>query len=81
MSNNSTPRSQVATVRSLTLAQFRPGYKPTPVELRDAVERVVDYSYRKKNPITFHRDGRAFVPYQRMTSPQKKIGKGNGKRV
>lgn len=81
MSNNSTPRAKVATVRSLTYDQLKYVEKPTPSQLRDAVERVVDYSYRKKNPITFHRDGRAFVPYQRMTSPQKKIGKGNGKRV
>lgn len=78
MSNISTPRHTVGTVKSLLVGYFNPDYKPTPNDVQRA---IADKKAHAKRPLNIHRDGRLFVPYQRMTSPQKKIGKGNGKRV
>lgn len=78
--------SQVATIKSIATPFFgsaakEPGFRPSAEDVRLALETAQEVARKNGRPFAIHHDGRAYVPYQRMTSPQKKIGKGNGQRV
>lgn len=78
--------SQVATVKSIVTPFFGsaakdPGFRPSAEDVRLALEEAQRIARKNGKPFAIHGDGRAYVPYQRFTSPQKKLGKGNGKRV
>lgn len=80
MSNNSTPRPQVATVKSIVSGYFKKDHVPTAEDLQEAVEHRIG-AQLKDGRLRIDGRGRIRVPYQRFDNPQKKIGKGNGKRV
>lgn len=77
--------SQVATIKSIATPFFgsaakEPGFRPSAEDVRMALETAQEVARRNGRPFAIHRDGRAYVPYQRFTK-LRKIGKGNGKRV
>ncbi len=77
--------SQVATIKSIATPFFgsaakEPGFRPSAEDVRLALETAQEVARRNGRPFAIHRDGRAYVPYQRFTK-LRKIGKGNGKRV
>lgn len=78
--------SQIATIKSITRPFFGsaakdPYFRPSAQDLELALEQAQEVARKNGRPFSIHHDGRAFVAYQRFDSPQKKIGKGNGKRV
>ncbi len=78
--------SQVATIKSIATPYFGsaakdPDFRPSAEDVRMALDTAQEIARKNGRPFSIHRDGRAFVAYQRFDSPQKKIGKGNGKRV
>ena len=77
--------SQVATIKSIVTPFFGsaakdPDFRPSAEDVRMALDTAQEVARRNGRPFAIHRDGRAFVAYQRFTK-LRKIGKGNGKRV